>query len=343
MVQKWITLKDKNNARHIPLKSKSVDRQISNPHKKDNQKATPKSLEAQARGMLESLSKVTNVDQLLLGLKKYSGFIGEFSSYNSMLINFQDPDASIVRSSVDWKYFGRSVNPNAQRINILYPIGLPPKAPAGKIKDFIEKKRSEGIDDEEIEGLVHDKFKISRDTVHVFGTGAVYDIKNTTAIPGKGKPELTDIKATTLYGALKEIAKKTYTVEEGQINNARGYTAHTGNGLSITGTPGEGTVIKVMKIPGEDQEALHTLIHEVSHANLKHTSKQMEYGIAEGEAELSTYLVGQHYGFNFKDDSATYIKGWLDNSKGHKFGEENIDRCMNNARHIIQEIDGKLR
>ena len=101
-----------------------------------------------------------------------------------------------------------------------------------------------------------------------------------------------------------------------------------------------------MKIPGEDENVLHTLIHEMSHARLDHLNrKDIPYGIGEAEAELSTYLVGQHFGYHFKDESAAYMKGWLDNAKqegGHTMSSENLDMAMNNAGHIIQDINAQL-
>ena len=46
----------------------------------------------------------------------------------------------------------------------------------GKVKDFIEKKRKEGLDDETIDKLVQEKFNIgSTGTAFVFGTGKVYN------------------------------------------------------------------------------------------------------------------------------------------------------------------------
>ena len=59
----------------------------------------------------------------------------------------------------------------------------------GKIKDFIEKKRKEGLDDEAIEQLISEKFNTGRTgTAYVFGTGKVYDISQTQGITGKMKP-----------------------------------------------------------------------------------------------------------------------------------------------------------
>ena len=100
-----------------------------------------------------------------------------------------------------------------------------------------------------------------------------------------------------------------------------------------------------MKIPGEDENVLHTLIHEMSHVRLEHLyRKDLPRGFAESEAELSTYLVGVHFGFDFEGDSAAYIKGWLDDAKakGSNLGKENIDRVMNNARWLINEISQHL-
>ncbi|MCL4480937.1 MAG: hypothetical protein M1113_05590, partial [Candidatus Thermoplasmatota archaeon] len=148
----------------------------------------------------------------------------------------------------------------------------------------------------------------------------------------KMKPVEEDVRATTLYNTLKKIARDHYTVEEETIlNGARGYTAHSGEGQKIV----------VMKILGEDVNVLHTLIHEMSHARLEHLyRKDLPRGIAESEAELSTYLVGAHFGIDFRDDSSAYIKGWLDNAKSQ--GKENLDRVMNNARWLINEITGNL-
>ncbi|WMT45412.1 MAG: hypothetical protein RE469_04260 [Cuniculiplasma divulgatum] len=100
-----------------------------------------------------------------------------------------------------------------------------------------------------------------------------------------------------------------------------------------------------MKILGEDVNVLHTLIHEMSHARLEYLyRKELPRGLAESEAELSTYLVGAHFGFDFREDSSAYIKGWLDDAKkaGKGLGKENLDRVLNNARWLINEIFNKL-
>ena len=333
MAQKWITKKKGNENKHIKIETEKKPREI----EVWDVGQSPSELEKQAWNMLGEISKVSTVDQLLLQMKKYSGTLGDYSGFNSLLIYMQNKDATIVRSSNEWKYFGRELKDGATPISVLYPLGIPVKDGPGKVKDFIEKKRNEGLDDETIDQLVREKFNLGRTgTAYVFGTGKVYDISQTQGIPGKMKPVEEDIKATTLYNTLKKIAKDHYTVEEETIlNGARGYTAHSGEGQKIV----------VMKIPGEDVNVLHTLIHEMSHARLEHLyRKDLPRGLAESEAELSTYLVGAHFGFDFKDDSSAYIKGWLDSAKseGKDLGKENLDRVMNNARWLINEISGRL-
>ena len=331
--QKWITNDSGDKKKHVLINTEKETREV----QVKDPGISPSTLEKEAWNMMGSLANVTTVDQLLLQMKKYSGTLGDYSAFNSMLIYMQNKNATIVRSANEWKYFGRDLKDDARPISVLYPIGIPSKDGPGKVKDFIEKKRKEGLDDEAIEQLVTEKFNLERTgTAYVFGTGKVYDISQTQGIPGKMKPVEEDIKATTLYNTLKKIAREHYKVEEGNIlNGARGYTAHSGEGQQIV----------VMKIPGEDVNVLHTLIHEMSHARLEHLyRKDIPRGIAESEAELSTYLVGSHFGFNFRDDSSAYIKGWLDNAKaqGKSLGKENIDRVMHNARWLINEISARL-
>ena len=332
-MQKWITKKDGNENKHIRIETERKAREV----QIQDIGPTPAQLEKQAWGLLGDLSKITTVDQLLLQMKKYSGTLGDYSGFNSLLIGMQDPNATIVRSRNEWKYFGREVKEDALPISVLYPVGVAHKYGPGKVKDFIEKKRKEGLSDEAIEELVREKFNLSGGGfTKVFSTGKVYDVSQTTPIPGKAKPVEEDVKATSLYSTLKKIAKEHYEVEESPINNgARGYTAHSGEGQKIV----------VMKIPGEDVNVLHTLIHEMSHARLEHLyRKELPRGLAESEAEISTYLVGAHFGFDFREDSAAYIKGWLDDAKksGKGLGKENLDRVLNNARWLINELLTKI-
>ena len=118
-----------------------------------------------------------------------------------------------------------------------------------------------------------------------------------------------------------------YRVTEDPYSNGRGFTAQD---------PEHGQRINVMKIPGENVQALRTLLHELSHAKLEHVyGKGGTRGVQESEAELSAWLAGKHFGYDFKD-SSPYIKGW---SSSQDFKEENVDRSMKTAAWIIKNVD----
>lgn len=333
MAQKWITKKKGNESKHVKIETNKSVRTV------EVKSIGPRAgeLEKNAWKVLGDLSSTTNVDVLLTGLNKYSGLLGDYSPMNAILIRNEDPQATIVRSRDEWKYFGRTVNGDARGLTVIYPMGVPKKDGPGKIKDFIEKKRAEGIDDETIDKLAREKFNSGGDTAFAFGVGTVYDISQTQVIPGKGKPIEEDVKASQLYTAMKTLAGKHYSVSEGPIMKARGYTAH-----SVDGTE---TEIRVMKVPGENENALHTLIHEISHARLDHLKREITRSQKEKEAELSTYLVGEHFGFNFGPESTAYIKSFdQERREGDPvLGKESLDRVMNNAKWIIKQVSSEIQ
>ncbi|PYB68301.1 hypothetical protein DMB44_04450 [Thermoplasma sp. Kam2015] len=117
------------------------------------------------------------MDEIMLHLRRYSGTLGDYSAFNSILIATQNPDATIVRSRDEWKYFGRTVGENAKPISILYPVGVPRRDSLGRVKKFIEDRKAEGLSDEAIDQLVMEKFNLQGGgTAFVFSFGKVYDI-----------------------------------------------------------------------------------------------------------------------------------------------------------------------
>ncbi len=296
-----------------------------------------RTLEAVAREQLKRASQATNVDMLINGLSKYTGLLGEYSPFNAFLIHQQDTDYTQVRNKTEWERFGYRIKKDARPIAVLYPMGGGKRSQPGQVIQFVEKKRAEGVSDEEIDAQVHEKFRNTFVPTHSFGIGTVYDKKSVEAIPGKRQVNVadndTEMKASNLYELAKAAAKANYTVTEtSSMKGERGYTTMTHEGA---------TVINVSRIPDENTAALHTLFHELAHARLDHLKAEgRERGVKEAEADLTAFLVGEHYGFRF-DGSDAYIGAWL---KGHQFGEENIDRVMNGARWIIQQVDAqKLR
>lgn len=336
MSDRWITVKDGNkDSRHVKItgnreRRPSLERRMKYSDLSPNRVETL-TLENLARGQIKRASLATSVDQMLLHLEKYTGLIGSYSSFNAILIKTQDPDATVVRSKSDWEAYGYKVKDGSVPIRILYPVVNGKHVSNGKMMEYINKLRNQGLSDEAIDAKVREKYPNTRITTHTFGVTEVYDKRSTEPIPGKKQINVYDrdseMKAQTLYSYLKDVASSNYRVTEEPYARGRGFTAQD---------PEHGQRINVMKIPGENVQALRTLLHELSHAKLEHVyGKGGTRGVQESEAELSAWLVGKHFGYDFKD-SAPYIKGW---SSQQEFKEDNIDRSMNTAAWIIKNVD----
>ena len=325
--------------------------EINNAMTKADEKEKVKMLETMARDGLKDLTNITNADMLLHQVKHWSGMIGQYSSYNTMLINMQNSKATLVRSAKDWAYFGRKIKEDEkqQGIMILYPrmtsfVGSDGMihtrkntyVPNGRIKKFIEDKRKEGLSDEHIMSLLDEKYpnRNKRFTTHSFGVGHVWDISQTTKIAGSKEIDNDmDIKASDLYESMKNVVRGKFGIDFAELdpsNGSRGYTTN------------EGKTIRVLRIPDQDVNALNTIIHELAHSQLEHHKRpeyhqdQSKRGEMEAEAELTAYIVSSYYGFGdkMKEIALPYIKGWL--GTGAKFKEDNIDRVIKTAHKIVK-------
>jgi hypothetical protein len=333
MATRWITKKNKHDENiHIPIEEGKIrERELSlkMPEQSEWEKERVRNLEKKAREILKDLSNVSNVEILLDTMKRYSGLLSDYSGFNATLIQSYDPDYTIVRSKQEWDRFGYELKDDAKKIPILVPIGVPKKHMPGQIVKFIEEKRAEGLSDEMIEHLVLEKFgKNVGGYTHVFKIGYVYDKRDVKPNPKKKQLQEWNIDLTSeeLYEKVKKFAEQNHIkVVEGDTWDARGWSI--------------GSEIHVMKAPGEDREAVNTLLHELAHSLLEHYKRgDMTRDKKEAEAQLTAYLVASHYGIDLQKETKTYIGAWLQ-KKGDRFTEENLDRVLKMAKEIINGID----
>ena len=287
-----------------------------------------RTLESDARNLLNKAASMPTSEQLLHILRKYSGLLGDYSPYNAMLIEWRDPNATIVHSRKDWERLGYKIRENARGISVLVPLFAARKVSDVELSKFIERMRAKGHSEEHIMGEVNARLanKGRSSQVHVFSTGKVFDA---SSVDGNPIPEHEKVRMSTIYEAGKAAAREHYTVEEGSIEKSRGYTAFPDD---------ENRVIRVMKVPNENVEPLHTLFHELGHARL-HGKMKIPRGMEEQEAELTSYLVLQHFGIDDTKNSAAYIANWGQNGR---LKANNIDRAMSAASWIISQTQTKL-
>ena len=234
MTEKWITVKDKSREnRHVRLtgiKDSRPTLELKMRYGDVNpDRGQTLTLEKLARDELKRASQSSSVDQMLLHLEKYTGLLGNFSSFNSILIKQQDPYATVVRSGSDWQAYGYKVKEDSVPVSILYPVVKGKYASNGKMLDFISKLREQGLSDELIDEKVKEKYPNARITTHTFGITQVFDRKSVEPIPGKKQVNVYDrdseMKAQTLYSYLKDVASSNYMVTEDPFAGGRGFTA----------------------------------------------------------------------------------------------------------------------
>jgi hypothetical protein len=332
MVKRWITKKNKHDENiHIPINNGNRIREreitLKKPDQTTHEIESVRNLEKKARDMLKDIANVSDVDILLDTMQRYTGLLSSYSPSNASLIQMYDPEYTIVRSKQDWDNFGYMLKDDAKKIPILVPIGVQKKPMPGGIAKFIEEKRFAGLSDEFIDQLVNEKFSQSIGFTHVFKIGYVYDKRD--VIPNPKKKHLQyidiDIPSEKVYENAKKFAEQNHIrVVEGDTGGARGWSS--------------GAEIHVMKAPGEDKEAVNTILHELAHSLLEHQKLNIPRDKKEAEAELVAYLVAGHYKINLEKEAKAYIGGWL-GKKGDRFTEENIDRSLKIARDIINGID----
>jgi hypothetical protein len=278
---------------------------------------------------------------MLTNIKSYSGLIGKFSASNAALIYWQDPEASLVHSKTDWKRLGREVRDQYRDRFRVAPIGGGRKVSQPEVAHLIERRRKMGWNDARIESEVKSlEARGKYIPTHTFGVGRVYDAKSVTGGPVLSEQE--HLRVSEVYRYATDYAKSKYDVEYGPIGGARGY--------SNLVKKEDGSVrghIAVLKVPGEEIEPLDTLVHEMSHHVLGHTSKisNEEYrknrGRYEAETELASFIVLSHYKIDNKKHAAAYIGQWLKQNKQEGLGEESVARSLNAASEIIKGIDAE--
>jgi hypothetical protein len=300
-------------------------------------------LKARARNLLAAAGANTNVTNMLENIKTYSGLLGQYSASNAALIGWQDPDATLVHSEKNWKRLDRELREDPRKLAVLVPIGGGRKVSEPEIAHLIEKRRKMGWNDARIESEVRSLVARGKYIpTRTFGVGGVYDAKSLRS--GPPLPAREQLKVSQLYARAKSFANQVYDVKEAPFSGGRGYsTLRRKEDGSIKG------YVQVMRVPGEQIQPLDTLIHEIGHHQLGHTSdlSTKEYkanrGKYEAETQLTSYLVLSHYGVNNKAHSAAYIGQWLRQNDQKGLGEQSIARSMNAAHQIIQGIDAQAK
>lgn len=254
--------------------------------------------------------------------KNYLDFALQFRQYsyrNKILIQSQNPKASLVAGYRAWQDKGRQVQRGEKALKIFVP-----SLAAKKDKDGNYSRDKEGNVIKEVKG---------------FYLASVYDVRQTEGEPipkpiyeleeNINNPQKFDwyIKAITKlspvpiqFAEIKGTAKGFFVPSEKQITIRPGMS--------------ESQTIKSM---------LHEITHSILHDNNVPIFGSSEYARQEIEAESVAYMIANSLGIETQEYSFGYLASWTDLGLSLENLEKSLDLICNQAQKMMGELDDILK
>lgn len=269
--------------------------------------------------------------------KEYLKFASKFTDYsarNTLLINLQRPDATLVAAYGKWKQLGRQVERGQTGIEILAPV-------AYKTNQVLETERP--AVDEFGNQLYNPDGTEKMETVEKPMTGLafkkvyVFDVSQTS---GKELPdpvtELTgDIDSArkeAVFAALKKVTG--IDIEFKDIKGgAKGYYSATNNEIVIKSGMSDAQTLKTAF-----HEAAHNLLHDPAKDIVTNKSPRNE---KEVQAESVAFMVAERFGIDTSEYSFPYIASWSDGKQLEQL-KSALQEIQEAAKKISTEIESEL-
>lgn len=240
--------------------------------------------------------------------KEYLKFASKFTDYsarNTMLINMQKPEATLVAAYGKWKQLGRQVERGQTGIEILAPV-------AYKTNQVLETERP--AVDEFGNQLYNPDGTEKMETIEKPMTGLafkkvyVFDVSQTS---GKELPEpvteltgdIDSARKEAVFSALKKVTGIDIQFKDIQ-GGAKGYYSATNNEIVIKSGMSDAQTLKTAF-----HEAAHNLLHDPAKDIVTNKSPRNE---KEVQAESVAFMVAEKFGLDTSEYSFPYIASWSD-------------------------------
>ena len=251
--------------------------------------------------------------------KDYLKQMSKFHNYsygNTLLIAFQNPEATLVAGYKTWQTaFNRNVNKGEKGITILAPCPY-------KIKKEIEFTNDNGEKEKKTEEVVIPKFR----------PVTVFDVSQTSGEPLKQfaeelKGEYKDYKK--LFEAIKQCSSYDIVFKDSLgVNGAKGVCSYKKKTISIQDNMSEVQTIK-------------TLIHEVAHEKLHAESpEEISSNQKEVEAESVAFVVANYFGIDTSSYSFDYITSWQKKDKADI--KHSLTTIQETSNMLIEKIKSNM-
>lgn len=269
--------------------------------------------------------------------KEYLKFASKFTDYsarNTLLINLQRPDATLVAAYGKWKQLGRQVERGQTGIEILAPV-------AYKTNQVLETERP-AVDEfgnqlynpdgtEKMETVANPVTGLAFKKVYVF------DVSQTS---GKELPEpvteltgdIDSARKEAVFAALKKVTG--IDIEFKDIKGgAKGYYSATNNEIVIKSGMSDAQTLKTAF-----HEAAHNLLHDPAKDIVTNKSPRNE---KEVQAESVAFMVAERFGIDTSEYSFPYIASWSDGKQLEQL-KSALQEMQEAAKKISSEIESEL-
>lgn len=271
--------------------------------------------------------------------KRYLEAVSKFHNYsyrNCMLIQMQNPEASLVAGYKAWeKEHERHVKKGEHGIKILAPCPY---------KKMVEKNKLDPETNLPMRDENGDYIKEkSLETFQSYRQVTVFDVSQTE---GKELARILSHFTREIGGDVENFEKMMKALEEVspvKIEHAPIYTGAHGYFYSSS----DGSKIVVNEGMSQVQD-IKTAIHELAHAVLHDPTTGMEKdselsrNAKEVQAESVAYVVCQHFGIDTGDYSFSYVGNWS-TGKDLKELTASMDLIQKTASGLITSIEEKIQ
>lgn len=269
--------------------------------------------------------------------KEYLKFASKFTDYsarNTMLINMQKPEATLVAAYGKWKQLGRQVERGQTGIEILAPV-------AYKTNQVLETERP--AVDEFGNQLYNPDGTEKMETIEKPMTGLafkkvyVFDVSQTS---GKELPEpvteltgdIDSARKEAVFSALKKVTGIDIQFKDIQ-GGAKGYYSATNNEIVIKSGMSDAQTLKTAF-----HEAAHNLLHDPAKDIVTNKSPRNE---KEVQAESVAFMVAEKFGLDTSEYSFPYIASWSDGKQVEQL-KNALEEIHQAAKKISYEIESEL-
>ncbi|MGR8861849.1 ArdC-like ssDNA-binding domain-containing protein [Leuconostoc citreum] len=299
----------------------------------------------------EAIGKVSKYQQDPAELKKLLDFTAtglNYSARNSMLIQLQNPAATLLKGYKQWAADGIQVNKGEKGIKI---FGAP-----ANLKTIIEKngEKIRWADATPEQKQLANNKDLEVRSIKYYPVETVFDVRQTNAtaeqlpslLPNRPIDLATDKSPEHLDTAYKTLLRfadqlKVPVIDQGVDNQiAKRPMTWQGQakGAFVQSKVNSDEKYILMRSDLTPTDKIHTLAHEIAHAQLHSLQSQNNWSteIKETQAELSSYVITKNLGIDPGEKSVNYLAGWSNNLKALE--GQNVGKIISQALKASTDV-----